>query len=245
VLRLWPEPDPAPLSDEALAELYEVPDRGKPWVRLNFVTSLDGAVTVDGHSEGLSGTADKRVFGLLRMLCDALLVGAGTLRHEGYGPVRLSPERRAWRVAHGLVEWPTLVVVSRTLALDPAHRAFAEAPVRPIVLAPQNAPTTERAALAEVADVVAEGTDEVDLPAAIAGLHDRGLYQVLSEGGPHVLGALTAGDSVDELDLTLSPLLVGPGAGRITAGVPAPVPRRFEVRHVLSAEGALILRYTR
>jgi riboflavin biosynthesis pyrimidine reductase len=245
VLRLWPEPDPAPLSDEALTELYEVPDREKPWVRLNFVTSLDGAVTVDGYSEGLSGSADKRVFGLLRMLCDALLVGAGTLRHESYGPLRLSPERRAWRLAHGLAEWPTLVVVSRALALDPAHPAFAEAPVRPIVLAPETAPATARAALAGVAEVVAQGTGEVDLPAAVAALHDRGLYQVLSEGGPHVLGALTAGDAVDELDLTLSPLLVGPGAGRITAGVPMPVPHRLEVRHMLSAEGALILRYTR
>src|ERR1051326_8112578 len=88
------------LDDDALVALYET-DRGTPLVRMNFVTSVDGAVEVDGYSAGLQTEADNRVFKLLRMLADGLLVGAGTLRHEGYGPVRLTSARREWRVRAG------------------------------------------------------------------------------------------------------------------------------------------------
>lgn len=235
----------ADLDDDALAAYYQpgAPD----WLRVNFVTSLDGAVTVEGYSRGLSGAADKRVFAILRMRCDALLVGAGTLRHEGYRGVSLDEPRRAWRHAHGLPEYPTLVVVSGQLALNPANPALAEAPVRPIILTHRRAPAHRRRMLDEVADVLACGDREVDFAAALAELRERGLRQVLSEGGPHVLGALTAADLVDELDLTLSPLLVGPGAGRITAG-PPDMPesvRGMRLHHILHADGVLMLRYDR
>ncbi|MEV1144648.1 dihydrofolate reductase family protein, partial [Micromonospora sp. NPDC049799] len=132
ISRLWPDPSGEPLDDAALTALYGRADR--PHLRVNFVTSVDGAVTVDDYSAGLSGEPDKRVFGLLRMLCDALVVAAGTLRHENYRAVRLDEGRRAWRRAHGLAEYPTLVVVSGSLDLDPGQAAFADAPVRPVVL---------------------------------------------------------------------------------------------------------------
>lgn len=157
---------------------------------MNFVTSLDGAVSVDGYSAGLSGEPDKRVFGLLRMLCDALVVAAGTLRHEGYRALRLDERRRAWRREHGLPEYPTLVVVSGSLDLDPAQAAFADAPVRPLVLTRTEAP--HRPDLEKVADVVRLGTDRVDLAAGLAELRRRGLGQLLCEGGPQLFGALTA-----------------------------------------------------
>src|SRR5688572_25028274 len=163
----------APLSDGELIAAYAT-DPGGPWLRVNFVTSLDGAVaTTDGYSAGLSGAADKRVFGLLRMLCDALLVGAGTLRHEGYGPLRLDPARRDWRRAHGRPELPTLVVLSRSLDLDPTLSAFAAAPVRPIVVTTAAAPAGRRAALTAVADILEYGEREVDLPAALGALRQR------------------------------------------------------------------------
>lgn len=235
----------AALDDAALASLYQPP--AAQWLRVNFVTSLDGAVTVDGYSAGLSGEADKRVFDILRMRCHALLVGAGTLRREGYGPIRLDERRRAWRRAHGLPEYPTLVVVSAALALSPAHPALAEAPVRPIILTHRGAPAGRRTALEPVADVLAYGDTAVDLPAAVSALHARDLRQILSEGGPHLLGGLTAADLVDEMCLTLSPILAGPGAGRITAG-PQPVDnavRHMRLRHVITADDVLILRYDR
>jgi len=241
--RLWPDPDPAPLSDAEILDLYT--QRDHPSVRVNFVSSLDGAATLKGLSEGLSGSEDKRVFGILRALCDALLVGAGTVRNERYRAVRLSPERRAWRLEHGLAEYPPLVVVSGLLDLDPDHPALADAPVRPAVLTCADSPAEGRKALSAVADVLVHGTGTVDLAGGLAELRERGLAQILSEGGPHLLGALTAADLVDELCLTMSPLLAGPGASRITAGLATPEARPLLLRHILSGDGQLLLRYSR
>ncbi|WP_249715104.1 pyrimidine reductase family protein [Rhizomonospora bruguierae] len=230
-----------PLDDDAIAAAYGLPGG----VRMNFVTSLDGAVAVDGYSAGLSGPADKRLFGLLRMLSDAVLVAAGTLRHEGYRALRLDEPRRAWRRAHGLPEYPALVVVSNALALDPDQAAFAGAPVRPIILTAEAAPADRRAALTPVADVLPVGPGVVDLAAGLGALRERGLARLLCEGGPLLFGSLTAAGLVDELCLTVSPLLAGPGAGRITAGpvTNAPVPLRLA--HVLAAADTLFLHYTR
>ncbi|ADU07448.1 MULTISPECIES: pyrimidine reductase family protein [Micromonospora] len=245
--RIWPAPVTGALTDPQLTALYG--RTAGPHLRVNFVASADGAVTLDGYSAGLSGEPDKRVFGLLRMLCDGLVVAAGTLRHEGYRAVRLSPERRAWRREQGLAEFPTLVVVSGSLDLDPAQAAFADAPVRPIVLT--HADAVPPPGLADVADVIRCGTDQADAPgrvdlvAGLAELRRRGLGQLLCEGGPHLFGALTAADLVDELCLTVAPLLAGAGPGRITAG-DASVPRHLPLRHVLAAaDGVLMLRYVR
>jgi riboflavin biosynthesis pyrimidine reductase len=241
MLRLWPESDGKPLSDDDIIHWYSV--EPVPWLRVNFAESLDGAVTLDGYSAGLSGPEDKRVFAILRMMCDALVVGAGTVRNEGYGPLRPPPARREWRLAHGLAEYPTLVVVSRTLELDPDQSAFADAPVRPIVLTPAAPDAVAGHRMESVADVVTYRND--DIADGIDLLRDRGFRHVLSEGGPNILGALTAANLVDDLCLTLSPLLAGPGAGRITAGPPAPEPRQLELRHILSGDGQLMLRYTK
>lgn len=237
---MWPEPA-GPLTDPELAAQYPRADR--PWLRVNFVTSLDGAVSLDGYSEGLSSPGDKRVFHLLRTLADAVLVAAGTVRHEGYGPLTLDPAQRDLRRGLRLAPYPTMVVVSGSLDLDPAASVFAGAPVRPVVVTHAAAPPP-RPGLAAVADVLTCGDTEVDLAAALAVLRRRGLGQVLCEGGPALLGALTAADLVDELCLTLAPLLAGPGAGRITAGPPGP-PRAMTLRHALSADGQLLLRYAR
>jgi riboflavin biosynthesis pyrimidine reductase len=239
--RLWPDPDPTPLDDDALTKLYEPVG---PGLRVNFVASVDGAVEIAGLSKGLQNPADNKVFTLLRQFPDALLVGAGTLRQEGYGPVRLDAGRRAWRTGRGLPPYPRLVVASRRLDLDPTHRAFAEAPVRPVILTCDASPPDLRASLATVADVLVHGEDEVDLRAAVAELGTRGMTGILSEGGPHLLGSLTAADLVDEVCLTVSPLLAGPGAGRITAGETSPV-RDLAVGHILYSGDAILLRYVR
>jgi riboflavin biosynthesis pyrimidine reductase len=208
------------------------------------VVSLDGAVNVGGVTAGLSSRQDQRVMGLLRMQCDALLLGAGTLRVEGYAPVLLNPRRRSWRTERGLPAHPTLVVVSGSLRLDPARPVFAEAAIRPIVLTHANAPASRRAALATTAEVVTAGEQAVDLATAVAWLHRRGFRQILCEGGPHLLGGLVAADLVDELCLTVSPSLAGAGAGRIVAGPASPV-RRMSLRQVLAAGDHLLLRYLR
>jgi len=235
-------PDGQDLDEDQLRAAYE-PDR--PSVRLNFVTSLDGAVEEDGYSRGLSGDADRKVFHLLRDHADAVMVGAGTLRHEGYHAVRPTEAGRAWRRTRGLAEYPVLVVVSASLDLDPAADTFAGAPVRPVVLTHAGAPADRRDALAAVADVLTCGSSVVDLAVGLAELRGRGLDHVLCEGGPTLFGALLASRLVDELCLTISPLLTGPGAGRIVAGTKLSEAQGMRLVHVLEEDGALLTRYAR
>ena len=238
--------NPADISDDEITQAYQVEDRSVPHLRCNFVTSLDGAVEIDGQSKSLTSPADSELFGKVRMLSDVVLVGAGTVRIEGYNPLRLGAKRRTWRKDHGLAENPTLAIVSSRLDLDPINKVFADAPIRPIVITHAAAPPDRVEALAEVADVLVCGQAEVDLHTVVATLAERGLPQILCEGGPHLLGALTDADLVDEMDLSVSPLLVGPGAGRITAGAFDSVARRFVLRSALGADdGSLFLRYLR
>ncbi len=208
-------------------------------LRVNFVASLDGAVSIDGLSAGLSSEADKEVFRLLRRDCDALLVGAGTFRAENYRALTLDASRRAWRVARGRAEYPRLVVVSKSLDLNPAHPALAGAPVRAAVLT-----TGDVAASAELSNV-ADVVRCAGLADGMARLAALGLVELLCEGGPHLFAELVREDLVDELRLTLSPLLAGPGSGRITEG-PAHQARRMRLAGWRAAEdGTLLLTYAR
>ncbi|WP_418606051.1 dihydrofolate reductase family protein [Georgenia sp. SUBG003] len=134
---------------EELVRRYAVADRGAWHLRVNFIASLDGAATHAGLSAGLNNADDKQVFDTLRMLSDVVLVGAGTLRAEGYGAMRLDGDAVAWRLAHGLPAHPVLAVVSSRLALEPDAPMFTDAPVRPLVLTHEASPAAARLALAD------------------------------------------------------------------------------------------------
>ena len=231
-----------PLDRTEMHAAYALPDRDAPRVRVNFVSSLDGAVTVDGRSSGLGGDDDRLVMGVLRAMADILVVGAGTVRVEGYGGVRLARSNVEWRLANGLPPTVRLAVVSASLDLDPRHPFFTEAAERPLVLAPRSARPERREALAEVADVVVCGDEMVEASAMLEALAERGLTQVLCEGGPHLFGDLIDADAVDELCLTLSPTLVGGSAGRIVRGAPEAV-RRMRLLHAIPSEDFVFLRY--
>ncbi|MEU8657052.1 pyrimidine reductase family protein [Actinoplanes philippinensis] len=228
------------LTRDALLAHY--PRAAHPVLRANFIASADGAVAVDGLSAGLQGPGDKEVFDHLRTVCDALVVAGGTVRAERYDALRLTEADRAWRRANGLPEFPLMVIVSGSLDLDPEQLIFSDAPARPIVLTHHAAPAG--APVREVAEVIAVGDDHVDLAAGVRLLHERGATQVLCEGGPGLFGALIAADLVDELCLTVAPLLTGGAAGRIAHGPPTP-PRRMSLRHALPYEDMLFLRYVR
>lgn len=244
ITRLWPRSD-AGLSDDEIAQLYSVDDRSRPWVRVNFVASLDGSATHNGRSGGLGDAADRRVFDVLRRLCDVVVVGAGTVRAEGYGPMRLDAASTAWRRAHGLAEHPVFAIVSAELELDPASRIFRDAPVRPIVLTGSAAPAGPRAALAEVADVITCGTAGVDTALMLQRLAERGLPQVHCEGGPHLFGSMIAAGAVDELCLTLSAQLEAGLGPRISNGAQTDVPMHMRLAQVLAGGSTLLLRYVR
>jgi riboflavin biosynthesis pyrimidine reductase len=224
---------------------------GRDWLetgglRVNFIAAVDGAVTVTGASRGLQTPGDNHVFAALRDLADVILVGAGTARAERYAGIRLSDRRRTLRVEHGLqAELPT-AVVSRALRLDPADPLFtgAEPDARTIVLTSADADAEVRASLSRVADVVECGEHTVEPALARGALERRGLDRILCEGGPTLFADLAAGGVVDELCLTTSPMLGGPGAGRITGGPPwTGAPVGLGLADLLEEDGALFARY--
>lgn len=240
LLRTWPLPVIVPVSDDLLTQWYA--DRSRPRFRVNFVASVDGSAGFPGDSGSLSGEADKRVFEVLRRVCDVVLVGAGTVRGEGYGPMRVSTDSVAWRVASGLPEHPVFAIVSARADLDPASRIFTEAPVRPVVVTAAAASVDPR--LFEVADVEICGETEVEPELMVAALHRRGLRQVLCEGGPALFGSVLAAGVVDELFLTVSPQLIGGGGlGRIVAGSGSGQP--MQLAGTLVSDHFLLLRYHR
>jgi riboflavin biosynthesis pyrimidine reductase len=228
------------LDDLQLAELYAYPEAR--WLRANMVASADGAGYLDGRTEGLSSPADMRLFGVLRMLADVVLVGAGTARTERYKPARRRPALAALRA--GRPPAPPIALVSRKLDLDFASPLFTGAPedARTIVITCARAPDGRRAAAAKVADVIVAGDRVADLTEALSALRARGLGRVLCEGGPHLLGEIAAAGLLDELCLTVSPVLAGPGPFRVTAGAPFPA-RPMTLAHVLEDDGFLFCRY--
>ncbi|MGH9210025.1 MAG: dihydrofolate reductase family protein [Acidimicrobiales bacterium] len=226
------------------------PDR--PWVVLNMVCSADGAAAgVEGRSASLSGDADRHLFHALRSVSDIILAGASTVRAENYGAARLVAGAESLRAEQGQAPLPRLAVVTGSLRLDPAARLFQEAPPesRPIVLTSTDASTgaPERStALASVADVRNVGTTALDWTAALRLLRrDYDARMLLVEGGPTVNAQLVEHDLVDELCLTISPLLVGGSAQRILASLPAVAPRPIVLDRVFEDRGFLLLRYLR
>ncbi len=230
------------LSDSAIAALYARPSQLGPWMRVNFVASVDGAASVDGLSGGLGGDADRRVFDILRELSDVVIVGAGTVRSEGYGALRLDGGAASRRLERGRSPHPVFAIVSKRLDLDPQSSIFTNAPVRPIVITTDASPLHLREPLAAVSDLIIAGENELDPRMMTSALIDRGLEQQHCEGGPALFAALLAGAVVDELCLTVSPLLVGGTATRITAGDLAN-PSMLQLAHVLVSGQTLLLRY--
>lgn len=234
------------------AELEEIYGVDLPAVRANLVVSLDAVVSLDGVSHALGGPADTEVFAALRALSDVVLVGAGTARAEGYGPAWLSGERRQRRAGRGQAPLPAVAVITSGADLDPGARLFAERrddqppPPRPLVFTTEAAPAERVAALGSVATVVVAGAEEVDPGAVLAELHRRGHRSVLCEGGPGLLGQLVAAGLVDDLCLTLAPMLAGPGQRVLSGSGDAwPSPHRLRLRHLLEGDGLLMTRYGR
>ncbi|WP_347352146.1 pyrimidine reductase family protein [Intrasporangium sp.] len=214
-------------------------------VRVNMVASVDGAATLAGRVGALTGHADQQLLGVLRSLCDVLLVGAATIRAEGYGPIRALPELADRRRAAGQQPAPRLAVLSRSLDLDLGSRAFTAAVARPVLVTTERAAPERVAAGREVADVVIAGDESVDLRTALRLLAGHGMRSVLSEGGPGVVAELFAADLVDELCLAVSPVVVSGTERRVTSGPPLPRPVPLRLEAVYERDDYLFTRYVR
>jgi 5-amino-6-(5-phosphoribosylamino)uracil reductase len=247
--QLWPtEAAPAHQpSDADLRALYAFPEGlDRPWVKVNFISSADGAATVQGRSGGLGDDNDTRIFALGRQLCDVVLVGAATALTERYRGITRAAMAGVDRAALGLAPVPTLAVVTRQCSVLPTALLITDTEVAPIIYTTEAADPNRRAALtAAGASVVLTGTDEVDLAAVIADLAQRGLRRVDCEGGPRLFGSLVAAELVDELCLSISPMLTSGDSGRIAVGPLPPAPIRLRLTSVLHGGDLLMLRYIR
>jgi riboflavin biosynthesis pyrimidine reductase len=217
------------------------PDR--PWVLLDMISSADGATHIDGTSGALGSEGDHKVFRAIRAVADVILVAAGTVRSENYRPVRASDDVRRARVARGQTPVARLAILSRHLDFDFGSDLFtSDHP--PLLLTTSAAPASALRRAEAITEVVRFDGERVDLAAAVRALGERGARIVLAEGGPTLNGQLHDAGILDELCLTLSPMLVGTDAARVIDGAALRV-QRLSLARVLEEDGWLFLRYVR
>lgn len=206
--RVYPDPVEsfeldAENTRDRLLQLYQLP--AARWTRLNMVTSVSGsAAGVDGTSGSLTSKTDRRILGVIRELGDVVLVGAASVRAEGYQLPRRS----------------RLAILTSSGDLS-GHRLEAESTGEILVLCPQSAVDAVEASLpgAQLLVVSAE-SHRIALPAALAALRDLGLNSIVCEGGPALASQLLAAGLIDELCLTTSPQLGGTALPLLSDDVP-------------------------
>lgn len=235
-------PEPSPIDMAGLTAHYDWPRDS--WVRACLVMSVDGALAgPDGLSGSLSSPADRAVLAAVRSHADAYLVGAATVRAEGYRAVRAHPVHGPARVARGQLPAPVLAVVSASCRFDWDAADFPASDQPPLVLTTASAAAADRAAAAAAGcTVVVVGEQEVGVGAALAALQERSLTRIVAEGGPSLLAQLARAGAIDEVDLTISPNLA---ALRQPADPGGSVLTRMALHHVLEDDGYLFCRYVR
>jgi riboflavin biosynthesis pyrimidine reductase len=234
-------PGPARPPHERLREVHpheRAPDQ-RPFLFLNFVASADGRAQYEGRTAGLGSEADTLLLTELRAVADAVLIGTGTIRAEGYGRLVRNPDRVARRAAAGMAETPTAVLISRSFDI-PWRAALFDAPDQPVIIyiGADGVPPDVAAPLEVVR------LDHCTPEAAFADLRTRGVRSLLCEGGPTLTSALLEAGLVDELFLTLTPVLTGePEALRIVEGEGLHEPAQLSLEWVLRHDDELYLRY--
>ena len=236
----------APIPDP-LTPYLDV-DRTQPrhecWVTGHMVAGLDGTAAIHGRVGALSTEPDQDLFRRMRQIADVVMVGAQTVRSEGYAPMRLSEPARAQRRTRGQSEMPPVAVVSRSLDLDWSSQVFAEAPehARTIVITCAGADPQRLAAAEKAATIIIAGDDRVEPAKALQALAGLGYQVVLCEGGPRWLGELVAADRLDELCLSISPMMGG-DALPVSVAPPGADIAQFSLKSTMVADDTLFLRY--
>jgi riboflavin biosynthesis pyrimidine reductase len=231
-----------PGDPAALDAAYPWPHEGR-WLRGMMLTTLDGAVVgADGRSKSISSGSDQVVFAATRRLCDVALIGAGTFRAERYRPMKAKPADAAARAEAGLAPAPVVAIVSDSLDLPWDEALFTESDVRPLVLTTDRADPASLATARRYADVVTSPGPVIAPASLLDELARRGLRRVVCEGGPRLLGTLAAAGLVDEIDLTVAPLMTS--GGQVVTGSPLESPHHHSLTQVITADdGYLFLRY--
>jgi riboflavin biosynthesis pyrimidine reductase len=238
---------PRTLDDADLVELYRHPvPEGRGWVRSSFVMSLDGSVQgPDGRSGSINTESDHHVFALQRALADAILVGANTVRLEGYRAVDLEPWQLEIREQEGLAPYPMLVIISATADLDPVIATPAEGVGGAVmIITTPGKSADDLGPLRDAGITVLEAEGTLDMAQIVDQLAGGGFQRLLCEGGPRLHNDLHAAGVMDEVCLTLAPVVVGGQGSRSTSGAALPVPSHFQLHHAMYGDdGALFTDY--
>lgn len=230
------------VGDTALEQAYRSDIRHAPWLFVNMVTSIDGATTVDGRSSSLGDSQDLIVFRALRAAADVVLVAASTARAEQYKKPKLPDHLRSDRTERGQAEVPRIALVTGSLEFD--IEPFEDAP--PIVVTTEDSPLDRRMALAEQTDVLVCGASQVDMRQAISMLNEMGYGLILSEGGPSLNAQLATDDLIDEICVTIAPVLVSGDSKRIVDGSdPLPGGHAYRLARVTVGATSLFARWMR
>lgn len=237
--RLHEASGPIDLLDMVFAEAREPSD--KPWFLYNMVSSVDGATAVRGGSTALNDEDDKSLFAALRAVPDVVLAGAGTVRAEDYGPIVLDEERKARRLEAGLDETPELAIPTRSLNLDLDMRVFSDPEHKPVIITGEDAPEDRVSELSGVADV--RQIANLDPHSIVDALGATNV--VLCEGGPSLNGQLISAGYIDEMRLTISPLIAVGESSRVAHGDAMDPPAEMGLDSVLVGDRALFLRYVK
>jgi riboflavin-specific deaminase-like protein len=234
-------PGPARPPHEWLAELrpHESAHDDRPYLYLNMVASADGRASIEGRAGELGSKADTLLLTELRALADAVLIGPGTIRAEGYGRLVRNAERVARREQAGMPATPTAVLISRSFDVPWDAPLFAAADQPVIVYTCADGEPPRIAAPLEVVRI-----DDPTPRAALADLRSRGVRSLLCEGGPTLNSGLFEAGLVDELFLTLSPQIAGErDAPRIVEGMGLPEPVPLALEWTLRHDEEIFLRY--
>jgi riboflavin biosynthesis pyrimidine reductase len=230
-------------AEEAYASLglLERAPAGRPYAVANMISSADGRATLGGHTERISSDTDRVLFHSLRSQVDAVMVGTATIAIERYGPLARRPEVRDRRRALGLAEAPLCVTASRSMELPVDTPLFQDPDIHIVVLTNSDRDPPPCGCRLTVERIPGE---DLDLAAGMGRLRERhGVRAMLIEGGPTLLAAMLEPGLVDELFLSLSPLLVGGDEPSLLEGSAFEQPLPLGVISLLEEESYLYLRY--
>jgi riboflavin biosynthesis pyrimidine reductase len=236
------EPSAGPVDVTELSAAYPWPEQGR-WLRALMVSTLDGGtVGPDGRSRSISSISDRLVFNAVRRTSDVVLIGAATFRAERYRPMLARADDAESRASAGQGPAPVVTIVSGSLDLPWDEPIFAESAVRPIVVTSESAAPDRLAEARRHADVMAVPGARVHLGDMVDRLADRGLLRIVCEGGARLLATVSQDGLLDEVDLTVSPLMSH--GGQVSTGTASSVPQHFSLTQVIADDdGFLFNRY--
>jgi riboflavin-specific deaminase-like protein len=211
----------------------------RPYLALNFATTLDGRAAISGRSGPIGSDADTEMLQRLRTRFDAVMIGAGTMRAERYGRMVSDPQLRAYRERTGLTHDPLAVIVSNRFELPWDASLFTDGGGRVVIFTASE----ERPPKTGTPVTVVRHPEGVELDRALEWLRiERGIRSVLCEGGPTLHGRLREGGLADELFLTIAPKVAGGEAPRVLEGA-LPEVEVLDLVWLLEREGELYGRY--